>query len=45
MDLNGNTLKTVYIVIKGLYTINEDRLYYLKENEDEEEWELFVEKF
>jgi hypothetical protein len=27
-----------------LHTIYDDKLYYLMENEDEEEWELYVEE-
>ncbi len=56
MDLKGTTLKKVYLPkvtwspfwhkVLGvtLYTIKGDKLYYLKANEINEEWELFVEK-
>jgi hypothetical protein len=55
MDLKGNLLKKAYISrdletgilaqVAGskLYSIFNDKLYYLVENEDEEEWELHVE--
>lgn len=55
MDLKGNVLKKVFISrflevsllaqIAGgkLYSIAKDKLYYLVENEEEEEWELHVE--
>jgi hypothetical protein len=55
MDLKGNIIKKVFIPrnlevgfrarIAGgkLSSISEGRLYYIKENEDEEEWELHVE--
>jgi len=54
MDLKGNVLKTVFIkppakewlmaLLLGikLETIHNDKIYYIQENEDEEEWELFV---
>lgn len=54
MDLKGNVLKTAFIepsakegmlgLLLGikLETIYNDRIYYIQENEDEEEWELFV---
>jgi hypothetical protein len=53
LDLKGNILKTTYIPkflepeifpqIAGakLYSIFNGILYYIAENEDEEEWELF----
>lgn len=56
MDLKGNIIKRVYIrkfdnvTLMGkmlgtkLHTIHNDKLYYLLENEDEEEWEFHVEK-
>jgi len=56
MDLKGKVLKEVYIPrfenvtmndeIFGtrLHTIHNDKLYYLMENEDEEEWELHMEE-
>jgi hypothetical protein len=56
MDLKGNIIKRVYIqkfdnvTLTGkmlgtkLHTIYNDKLYYLVENEDEEEWELHVEE-
>lgn len=42
MDLKGENEKTVYLKSPNPFTIHKDRLYYLKENEDEEEWELFI---
>ncbi len=54
MDLKGNVLKTVFIepsakewimaLLLGikLETIHNDKIYYIQENEDGEEWELFV---
>jgi len=54
MDLKGNVLKTAFIkppakewlmaLLLGikLETIHNDKIYYIQENEDEEEWELFV---
>ncbi len=56
MDLKGKVLKKVYIhrfenvTLNGeifgtkLHTIYNDKLYYLMENEDEEEWGLHVEE-
>ena len=56
MDLKGNISKRVYlprfentpliakIIGAKLHTIYNDKLYYLMENEDEEEWELYVEE-
>lgn len=56
MDLKGNILRTIYIPAKfepsilaliaggKLSCIENGNLYYLIENEDEEEWELHVEK-
>jgi hypothetical protein len=56
MDLKGNIIKRVYIhkfdnvtlmgKIQGtkLHTIHNDKLYYLLESEDEEEWELHIEE-
>jgi len=56
MDLKGKIIKTVYLArfentpmlaqILGakLHTLYNDKLYYLLENEDEEEWELHVEE-
>lgn len=56
MDLKGNVLKTAFIepsakewimaLLLGikLETIHNDKIYYIKENEDEEEWELFVQE-
>ncbi|MCK5058855.1 MAG: hypothetical protein KAT34_19565, partial [Candidatus Aminicenantes bacterium] len=56
MDLKGNVLKTVFIepsakewimaLLLGikLETIHNDKIYYIKENEDVEEWELFVQE-
>jgi hypothetical protein len=43
LDLKGKPLKTGAINTSLPYTVHEDRVYYLKENEDEEEWELLVE--
>jgi hypothetical protein len=55
MDLKGNIQKTVYVPRRAptplmarlmgvkLYAIEKDNLYYIKENEEEEEWELHVE--
>jgi hypothetical protein len=55
MDLKGNIIKRVYLprfentplMAKLLgakrHTIYNDKLYYLLENEDEEEWELYME--
>jgi hypothetical protein len=43
LDLRGNVLKTTFFDYKNMSTIYNDRFYYLKENEEEEEWELFVE--
>jgi hypothetical protein len=42
MDLKGSILKKTFLR-GGVSSINNDRFYYLKENEEEEEWELFVE--
>jgi len=54
MDLKGNVLKTAFIepsakewimaLLLGvkLETIHNDKIYYIQENEDLEEWELFV---
>ncbi len=54
MDLKGNVLKTAFIepsakewimaLLLGikLETIHNDKIYYIQENEDKEEWELFV---
>ncbi len=54
MDLKGNVLKTVFIkpctkkwimaLLLGikLETIHNDKIYYIQENEDTEEWELFA---
>ncbi len=44
MDSKGNILKTVFLPDGNYFSISEDRFYYLKENEDEEEWELWMEK-
>jgi hypothetical protein len=44
MDLKGKVLKTVFIPDEEIYAVNNGFFYYLKENEDEEEWELFAEK-
>jgi len=55
-DLKGNIIKRVYlprfentpliakILGAKLHTIYNDKLYYLMENADEEEWELYVEE-
>jgi hypothetical protein len=55
MDLKGNILKTVFLPlgtrpgvedkIRGVkyYTIANDKLYYLKENEEKKVWELYIE--
>lgn len=55
MDLKGNLLKTIYLSrnleegilarIAGgkLYTMTDGKLYFLKENEEEEVWELHIE--
>lgn len=43
MDLKGNVLKTAFITDNDKSAIHNGRFYYLKENEDEEEWELFAE--
>jgi hypothetical protein len=43
MDLKGNILKKTFLPDKGIFSIDNDRFYYLKENEEEEVWELFVE--
>jgi len=55
MDLKGKLLKKVYLPrnlevsiiaqLSGgkLFTVNNDKLYYILENEDDEVWELFVE--
>ncbi|UCH92993.1 MAG: hypothetical protein JSV88_22250 [Candidatus Aminicenantes bacterium] len=42
MDLKGSILKKTFLPDGVISSINNDRFYYLKENE-EEEWELFVE--
>lgn len=56
MDIKGNIINRVYlhkfdnVTLVGkmlgtkLHTIYNDKLYYLLENEDEEEWELHVEE-
>jgi hypothetical protein len=56
VDLKGNIIKRVYlprvdnvpfmskIIGAKLHTIYDDKLYYLLENEDEENWELYVEE-
>jgi hypothetical protein len=44
MDLKGNILKKTFFPDDVIYSIDNDRFYYLKENEEKEEWELFVEK-
>lgn len=56
MDLKGNILQTVFLPvgdrpgvedkIRGVkyYTIADDRLYYLKKNNDENVWELNIEE-
>jgi hypothetical protein len=56
MDLKGKVIKKVYlpwfentpmmskILGAKLHTIYNDKLYYLMENEEEEEWELYVEE-
>lgn len=56
MDLKGNIINRVYlprfentpmmskILGAKLHTIYNDKLYYLMENEDEEEWELHMEE-
>jgi len=43
IDLKGNILKKTFLPDDVIYSIDNDRFYYLKENE-EEEWEFFVEK-
>ena len=45
MNLRGNILKESFITYKdiNLYTISNDKCYYLLDNEDTEEWELFAE--
>jgi len=43
MDLKGSILKKTFLPDEVFYSIDNDRFYYLKENEEEEEWELFVE--
>ncbi|MCP4220976.1 MAG: 6-bladed beta-propeller [bacterium] len=45
MDLKGNILKRVYItkISSKLYTIANDKYYYLEDNLSKESWELFAE--
>ncbi len=43
LDLKGKSLKKVFLPKTDIYTISKGRFYYLKENEESEEWELFVE--
>lgn len=43
LDLKGNLLKTGSIKPDVLFTIQKNRVYYLIENEETEEWELHVE--
>jgi hypothetical protein len=44
LDLDGNYQKTVYLpeAMPRFYSINKNKFYYIKENEDEETWELNV---
>jgi len=44
MDLKGNVLKTVYLPSKVLSSIHNDRFYYMREDEETEEWKLYVEE-
>jgi len=56
MDLKGKVIKTLYLPAKletgllaqlagcKLFSISDERLYYIKENEEDEQWELHVEK-
>ena len=43
MNLKGNFLKKIYLpkTVRKCYAIKNNRFYYLKENEEEEEWELY----
>lgn len=43
MDLKGSILKKTFLPDGVINSIDNDRFYYLKENEEKEEWELFVE--
>ncbi|MCP4150318.1 MAG: hypothetical protein GY757_21400 [bacterium] len=44
MDLKGKELKRLFVEpSRGKYSINNNKYYYIKENEETEEWELFVE--
>lgn len=46
LDLKGKILEKSYLDFGGsyLYSISNDRLFYLKENEGSEKWELFAEE-
>jgi hypothetical protein len=44
MDLKGNILKRVFLELRGkCLKVFNGGLYYLKDNLDNEEWELFYE--
>ncbi|MCP4147303.1 MAG: hypothetical protein GY757_06085 [bacterium] len=43
MDVKGKFLKKVTLPAAKYYSISNDTFYYLKENEDKEVWELYVE--
>ena len=47
LDTNGNLIKTIYLppAQKNLYAFYKNRFYYLKDNEEEEVWELYSEAF
>jgi hypothetical protein len=44
LDLKGNVLKTAYLPLKGRSSIYNDRFYYLLEDEEAEEWGLYVQE-
>jgi hypothetical protein len=46
LDMKGNPKGTIYLpnARKGLYSFTGDGFYYIKENHESEEWELFMEK-
>jgi hypothetical protein len=45
-DLDGNEIAAVYLptAVMYYYSINKNTFYYVKENEEKEEWELHWEK-
>ncbi|MCP4150319.1 MAG: hypothetical protein GY757_21405 [bacterium] len=44
MDLKGKEKKRLFVPYTGKFSFSNNKYYYLKENEETEEWELFVEK-